>query len=208
MKHTFFQFETLGQNAFTCPVVNISWITVDWDRFTSVMEPYRFSEVSKEVNVVKIDLKEQVKKYGYIIEDNTVNWWKKQGSLAIERIKPSDEDVSLNRGMLEFLYELPEKNKGLIWSRGNNFHNVIADRIIRNLKIDTDKFGYWNARDIRTFIDTKFEFKTRNDFCPFESEAKWASVYNQFENGHKVAAEVMRFQTIARAEKDMDIISS
>lgn len=210
MQHHIFQFETLGQNAFTCPVLDLTYYNFDWSRFKSVMEPYRFSELVPEIQTIKFNVVEQVKKFGYIPEDQTIDWWKAQGSMAKDRIRPSEEnDVSLKNGMLTWINDLPNKNKGIIWSKGNNFHNVIADRIIRNLVIQTDKFSYWSARDLRTFIDTKFDFTTtgRLDFSPFQDEAKWAAVYNPYAHGHKLAADIMRLQTITRAEADLDIIS-
>jgi hypothetical protein len=94
------------------------------------------------------------------------------------------------------------------WSRGNTFDPVIMKDI-------DDKSGagifeilrFWNVRDVRTFIDTKFGFSTRTDFCPFPDEKKWNSVFVKHNCVHDVSADILRMQSIARAEQDMELVN-
>lgn len=201
--------ETLGQDTFSCPVVDLSHYTFDWDRFLSVMEPYYFEDLVKEIKTVKFDIVDQVKTYGYKIESSTLEWWKSQGPEAREKIKPSSSDMKLVDGVDQWLTTIPSSVK-YWWTRSNTFDPVIAWRICRDTgygQVYLDKLKFWNVRDTRTWIDSKFDFPKLNGFCPFTDEEAWKKVFHAHDSAHDVAAEIMRFQAIARAEAGLDHIN-
>jgi hypothetical protein len=206
-----FDYETLGQDVYTCPVLNVSFYNFDRARFTSVMEPYRFSELIKDVKSVKFEVEDQVKTYGYKIEQSTLEWWSQQGAKARSILKPSTSDQKLAHAVEQHLdYVAGAKKISYWWSRSNTFDPIILWRTARdtgNLARVQDLLKYWAVRDTRTFIDAKFDFKVKNSFCPFTDEAKWNEVFVPHDSTHDVAAEVMRLQAIIRAEADLDHIN-
>jgi hypothetical protein len=211
-KHLLFDFETLGQDVYTCPVLNVAHFIVDWDRFTSVMEPYHFRDLVKEVCTIKFEVEDQVKTYGYKIEPSTIEWWSQQSPAARSILKPTTADQKLTQGVSQFLdYVSSVRKVDYWWSRSNTFDPIILWRIARdtgNLARCQELLKYWAVRDTRTFIDAKFNFSLRNNgFCPFTDEAKWKEAFIPHNSIHDVAAEVMRLQSIVRAEAELDHIN-
>ena len=67
---------------------------------------------------------------------------------------------------------------------------------------------HWKVRDTRTFIDAKFDFGLKkNGFNPCANEEKWDSVFKAHDSAWDVLADVMRLQSITRAENDMEQIT-
>jgi hypothetical protein len=203
-------YETAGQNVFTCPVLNVAFYSFDRARFSSVMEPYYFSELIQEIQTIKYNLTEQVKSYGYKIEKSTIDWWLKKGELGKQVLAPSSEDSSLYDGMKHMLDEANVKHAGYWWSRGNTFDPIISQRISQDTnqaEYFASTLRYFNVRDTRTYFDAKFDFKIRTDFSPFEDEKKWKEVFQPHNSVHDVAADIMRMQAIIRGENGLDNIS-
>ena len=61
---------------------------------------------------------------------------------------------------------------------------------------------FWRVRDTRTFIDAKFDFKTKNGFVPVSDEAYWSEAFKEHDSIHDIAADILRLQAIHRAEND------
>ena len=62
------------------------------------------------------------------------------------------------------------------------------------------------VRDMRTYIDAKFNFDTANGFCPIADQQKWDRAFKKHDSSWDVLADVLRLQAIARAENDMEQI--
>ena len=62
------------------------------------------------------------------------------------------------------------------------------------------------VRDMRTYIDAKFNFDTENGFCPIADQQKWDRAFKKHDSSWDVLADVLRLQAIARAENDMEQI--
>lgn len=118
---------------------------------------------------------------------------------------------------LQFMEKLIDylRSEGKIdywWSRSNSFDPVILDRIAQNANKTSllgDHLKYWAVRDTRTFIDAKFDFKVpggKNGFVPVSDIAKWEYNFKAHDSKHDVAADVLRLQTIVRAEADLEQI--
>jgi hypothetical protein len=66
---------------------------------------------------------------------------------------------------------------------------------------------YYMVRDVRTYIDAKFDFKQKkNGFCPVLNEQLWEKVFKAHDSSWDVLADVLRFQAIVRAENNMEQI--
>ena len=203
--HLVFDFETLGQNPLSCAAVNIAYYVFDWERFTSD-EPYTFEELIGNIQSAKFDIKDQVSRFGYKIENKTLDWWQSQAPHVSSQIKKSPDDLSLEdfmENLLTYLRDHTKKaNLKRWWSRSNTFDPIILERIAHSTETKKDLgniLQYNRVRDIRTYIDTRFNFEIKkNGFCPFDDEEEWGRVFEEHNSIHDVAADILRLQKIER----------
>jgi hypothetical protein len=63
-----------------------------------------------------------------------------------------------------------------------------------------------NARDVASFIDAKFDLENKRvDFVPIDDVDYWNKIYMKTDSAMEVMANIMRIQTILRAENDLEI---
>jgi hypothetical protein len=77
------------------------------------------------------------------------------------------------------------------------------------MSVHKDKFlneyiPFWRVRDTRTYIDASFDFSTKNGFVPIADEEYWNNNFKAHDSVHDVAADILRLQTIHRAQHDME----
>lgn len=208
MKHFLLDFETLGTDTNTCCIVDCSYVTFDWNRFTSE-NPYTFTELIDSIVRAKVSVEDQIKNYGFKVEQSTLDWWKQQDKKVLAKIKPSSEDILLETFMDDLLEYLDKDKIFRWWSRSNTFDPMILSRIAKRLNRmdDLNKIlPHWNVRDTRTYIDAKFSFKNKvNGFIPMKDGDKWNSMFEQHNSIHDVAADVLRLQTLTRFEHDLEV---
>lgn len=201
-KNLIFDFETLGTNLINgFPVLDIAYYIFDADRFTT--NPYTFDELTNEIQYVKFDVADYCQTYGYKPEKDTIEWWSTQAKEVKNRIKPSDIDMSVSEFADKFLGYLEANRPDYWWSRGNTFDPVIIYRIFNDLNrlIEFNNVcPHWAVRDIRTYIDAKFDFdpKIKNGFVLPE----WSEKFNVHNSIHDVAADILRLQTIVKAQNE------
>lgn len=201
-------FETIGQCARLAPAIDCSYTTFVWDRFLE--EPYTFQELVSSIKKSKLSIKYQVTNYDFSYKEEDLNWWMQQAPEVKKNIKPLPTDLTIHQFIEEMIDYLRKSEKiSYWWSRSNGFDPVILDHL--SMAIKKDKFlneyiPFWRVRDTRTFIDAKFNFSTKNGFCPVANEAKWEQVFKAHDSTHDVAADILRLQAIARAENDMEQI--
>ena len=107
--------------------------------------------------------------------------------------------------ILAYLRE--QRNIDYWWSRGNTFDPVILNRLMLatdNMPTLDQYLKFYKVRDVRSHIDAKFDYTTRNGFVPVSDESYWSTAFIAHDSSHDVAADVMRLQTIYRAENDME----
>lgn len=63
---------------------------------------------------------------------------------------------------------------------------------------------FYKVRDVRTYIDAKFNFTTKSGFVPLADEKYWGETFVAHDSSHDVAADVLRLQAIFRAENDLE----
>ena len=202
--HVIFDFETIGAVSSRCPALDLSAFKFKWDRFTS-NEPYTFNEIIRESRTWKFDIKAQVKENGWSYTKDDLQFWADQPAHVREQIKPKSDDISLKEFCKDYSRWL-EKPVDFWWSRSNMFDPVIIERIF----IAEDKHNqfrylhkYWAVRDTRTWIDSKLGFDT-NNFIPMKDEKLWNKYFNKHNSKHDIAADLLRLQACARAEKNLD----
>ena len=205
-KNLVLDFETMGVDPSTCAVVDCSVMIFDWDEFTQ--NPYGLKDISK-TRRFKLNVQEQVKDYGYKIEDSVLEFWSKQSKEVRGRVKPTQQDLTVKEFVSNFHNLVVDENIGHWWTRGNAFDPVILTRLF-----DSQKRGnhlntylkYYMVRDMRTYIDAKFNFDTKNGFCPIADDKLWDKTFKAHDSSWDVLADVLRLQAIARAENDMEQI--
>lgn len=207
--HLIIDFETMGQNVMTCPIVNCAYYAFDFDRFCS--NPYTFKELISSIKQVKLNIEHQCNDYGYVIEPSSIDFWKSLPKEVRSQIKPSDEDVTLEQFYSEFIKYIKDKNIQYWWSRSNTFDPIILFTRVKELpaSVETEMMKYlkfWKVRDIRTYIDAKFDFKLKfNAFVPIKDKDFWADNVLEHDSIHDLAADILRLQFITRTEQDLPI---
>lgn len=199
--------ETLGTNIFSCPIVNFSIFKFEPEKFKS-SEPYSYEEILDNVKVLKLNVKEQVKKYGFIIEKASLNFWKRQPSEVREQIEPSPKDLYAAEFCANFLNYIEEDKIDYWWSRSNIFDPILLYRLF-NAENLTDrlnkKLGFWRVRDVRTFIDAKTDFELDfNTFVPLKNKEEWDEKFQQHNSKHDIVADILRMQRLVRIENGLD----
>lgn len=203
-------FETMGQDESNCAVVDCAALFFEWKRFTSD-KPYSFEELLGSAKRFKLNVKHQVVEYNYVVEPETVQFWQTTDPETKARIVPQKDDLTVEQFTTQFIDMLASSKKvDYWWSRSNNFDPPIIWRLMRRSKRYHDFNQYvmfHRLRDVRTFIDAKFDFETVNGFVPISDERYWATMFKPHNSQHDVAADVMRLQAITRAENDMEQVT-
>ena len=201
-------FETIGSDAKTIPVINCAYTTFAWDRFESD-NPYSFQELIATMQTSKLDIKHQMTEHGCKYTKEDLQWWLDKPAELKACLKPSADDLKPEQFISKLLDYLLNSGKiSYWWSRSNTFDPILLDRMaeIAGAKTQLSAYlPYWKVRDTRTFIDAKFNFPGNNAVCPFSDEEKWNLTFNAHDATHDVAADIMRLQAITRAELDMEL---
>ena len=201
--HFIHDYETLAQNCLNGAAINCAYVVFDWDRFLD--NPYTFEELVKETQYDKFLVKEQVKDFGYKIEDSTLDWWKQQDKEVRKKILPDESDISLKQFCYNMFTYLKDYDIKYWWSRSNTFDPIFTQRFAE-LSGMTNEFReslkFWLVRDTRTFIDAKTNFnKKMNSFIPTPPHI----VINKHDCIHDVAIDVLRLQALIRYENDLEM---
>jgi len=198
--------ETMGQNIHTVPILDASFGFFEWDRFLE--NPYTFEELVEEVLVTKkISLEDQVKNWNCSFKKSDTKFWAEQPRDVRKKIMPTDRDMLLT-DFMNFLFDYVYLGRvDHWWSRSNFFDPTILDRLSRELDW-YDKFAelfkHYLVRDTRTWIDAKLQFPNPNRFVPVADRVYWEQTFSLHDSAHDVAADIMRLQTIHRAENDLE----
>lgn len=207
MKHTFFDFETMGQPVGNCAVIDCSFLTVDTERF--LKNPYMPSDIGL-VKKFKVSIKDQVDNYNWIVYKDTIEFWEKLPESARKHIYPKKTDLTVAQFIDRVIEYMTVQGKvDYWWSRSNTFDPVILDRIFcaeNKSLIFREYFPFWKVRDIRTYIDAKLDFPKKNAFIPIADENHWKQIFVEHDSAWDVLADALRMQAIVRAENDLEQI--
>lgn len=201
-------FETLSDNELDCAVIDCSVMVFKWDRFLT--NPYSFDELVKSVYRVKLDVKSQVDSGFGKVNDETLKFWERQSREVRALILPKDDDLTIEQFAEKFIVMLQNIPKiSYWWSRSNTFDPIILSRIMRatgNKDLFNEYLKHWRVQDIRSHINAKFDYTTKNGFVPVSDDVQWNEKFMEHSSRHDVAADVLRLQAIHRAENDMEQI--
>lgn len=207
-KHLLIDFETFGVNGSNCVVIDCSALVFEWERFTSD-KPYTVREYANAKRF-KLSVKDQVENYKWIIEKEAVEFWEEQKPDVRKRVKPKPDDLTVKEFADQFLNFVSKQGKiDYWWSRGNAFDPVIIKRIYRaldRLPAIEEYLKFWAVRDTRTWIDAKFDFADENGFVPIQDTVLWEKIFQIHDSSWDVTADLLRLQTITRAENDMELL--
>lgn len=205
MKHTFFDFETMGQPVHNCAVIDCSFLTIDTEKFLN--DPYTIEDINL-VKKFKLSIKDQVDNYGWMVYKDTIEFWEKLPESARKHIYPKKTDLTVKQFIDQLVeYMIDQGKVDYHWSRSNTFDPVILARIFdaeNKHLIFKEYFPFWRVRDIRTFIDAKLDFPKKNGFVPIKDENLWKNVFVEHDSAWDVLADALRMQAIIRAEHDME----
>lgn len=105
---------------------------------------------------VKFNVKDQLLNWKRTTDQSTIDWWKQQEPVAQKILKPSEEDVSMEEGLLLFNDWIKTSGydwkKSYVWSRGTYFDFPKIEHMYFQSGVKCG-FNTWKIRDTRTFID-------------------------------------------------------
>jgi len=203
-----FDVETIGQNVHACPIIDIAYTAFTWDRFTS--DPYSFEELVGSIQTSKLSVEDQIRNYDCSYKKDDLKFWQQQSKEAFDKIKPSKNDLTIPQMSAKLFSYLNDYKVDYWWTRSNTFDPIILWRIMDKIgekDLLNEHLKWWRVRDIRTFIDAKFDFTLKkNGFVPVADIDYWNKTFVAHDSTHDVAADVLRLQTIIRAENDLEQI--
>lgn len=206
-QHFIFDFETLGQDVFQIPMLECSYVVFDWDRFTSD-NPYTLEELVSLSCKDKLEMVHQVQDHGAKYTQRDLDWWLSQSEEAKKVLRPSKSDVRAEVFINNFIDYLKQAGKiNYWWSRSNSFDPIILQRwgtIVGRQEEISELLKFWLVRDTRTWIDAKLNFPKKNGFIPLADEEYWNNTFVHHDSRFDIAADILRLQTIARLENDME----
>ncbi len=206
-QHFIFDFETLGQDVFQIPMLDCSYVAFDWDRFTSD-NPYTLEELVDLSRKDKLQMIHQVKEHGAKYVQRDLDWWLSQSEDAKKVLKPSAADIRVEEFINNFINYLKSVGKiNYWWSRSNTFDPIVLQRwatVVGRQEEVGNLLKFWSVRDTRTWIDAKLNFPKQNGFCPLADEEYWNKTFVKHDSRYDIAADILRLQTIARLENDME----
>lgn len=205
-QHFIFDFETLGQDVLEIPMLECSYVVFDWERFTT--NPYTLEELVSLARKDKLEMIHQVREHGAKYKPRDLEWWISQSEASKKVLKPSSADVRVEVFISNFIDYLKSVGKiNYWWSRSNTFDPIILQRwakiVDRKSEIE-ELLKFWCVRDTRTWIDAKLDFPKKNGFVPLADEEYWNKTFVQHDSRYDIAADILRLQTIARLENDME----
>ena len=191
-----YDFETLSQNPDDGVAVSLGALKYSESRF--IDNPYGYLELIECAKYIKFDVAEQVRIFSRKISPDTLNWWKKQGTVAQQALAPSDKDVSI-QFLPEFLKAVVEEQPfgdfNKIFTRGNTFDPMFLRSLLRHSDME-DPFNWWALRDTRSFIDgLAYGEGISNKFIPEGLD----KLFIDHDPRHDIAMDVMRMQMLVRA---------
>jgi hypothetical protein len=169
----------------------------------------RIDKDLKQIEFLKIDYG-KIKNYSKKSEESTMKFWQNLPSEIQKKIlTPKDYDLSVMEFMEELINDLHSGPKiDYWWSRSNTFDPIILWQLAHATgKADTlDLYlKFWRVRDVRTYIDAKFDFSTKNGFCPVSDEKWWKENFIEHDSRYDIAADVLRLQAIHRAQNELPL---
>jgi len=188
-----YDFETLGQNPRTAPIVSLAAMSFSRDRLTS--NPYTYAELLESVDTIKFDVADQVKNYGKKIEKDTLAWWGKQSKDAQKQLAPSEFDQPIT-DMPTFMCFNVTKPK-VVYTRNNTFDPIFLEQILNDIGSELP-YDWWAIRDTKSTIDgMSWGIGIRDNFIPTGLTEHFIA-HNP---AHDIAMDVMRLQYLAQAIK-------
>jgi len=195
MRHAIYDFETLGQNFETSPVLSLGYLEFNPDKFTND-EPYEYDELLNLCGYVKFDVADQIQNYGKKIEKDTMAWWESQGEDAKKVLKPAKSDKKITF-LLQALDLYFDDFRGIkaTWTRGNTFDPMFMRQIMTDIGSE-DPFKWWTIRDTRSFLDALLIGTDMNNKFVLP---EWEEKFVAHDARHDIVVDVLRMQACVRA---------
>jgi hypothetical protein len=188
-------------------MLDCAYVAFDWDRFTSD-NPYSLEEIVGLARKDKLEMTHQVREHGAKYVQRDLDWWLSQSEEAKKTLKPSKSDVRVEVFIDNIINYMSGVGKiNYWWSRANTFDPIILQRwakIVGRKDEIEELLKFWTVRDTRTWIDAKLNFPKKNGFIPLADEEYWNKTFVHHDSRFDIAADILRLQTIARLENDME----
>jgi hypothetical protein len=192
MKCAIYDYETLGKDPQTLPILSCAFLSFDTDRFTT--NPYSFSELVSSCVEYKFSVEDQVKNYGKKIDQDTLKWWgERPKELRDSQMTPRPDDLPLT-ALYDIMVEECDGAEA-IYTRGNTFDPIVTERVMKDIG-KAEPYPWWVIRDTRSMIEgMSYGAGIKNSFIPEGLNDHFIA----HDPCHDIAMDVMRLQTLAQA---------
>lgn len=194
MKCAIYDYETLGRDVRDLPIISFAVLLYDDEMFINE-EPYTYDELLEMCDYYKFDVADQVKNYGRVINQDTLNWWKDQNEEARKLIAPKPDDLPLTKLYVIIKRIVNDYDPKRIFARSNTFDPMITKFAINALGYE-DPTKHWTVRDTRSYIDALlYGVDLSNKFFPPTVKEEQ---FVHHDPRHDIALDVMRMQYLIR----------
>lgn len=206
MKLLWLDFETMGDDILECAAIDMSAIVADTNKMLSD-KPYTCDDVVLAKRF-KLSIADQVQNYGFTIQASAMKFWEKVPADVRKHIKPLSTDLTVAQFTLEFIDYMNTIGGIDYWfTRGNTFDPIILQRLFKSQGKTTvfkEYLRFNRVQDMRTHINAKLNNPLSTNFAPIKDVAMWKERFKEHDSCWDVLADVLRYQTILRAENDLE----
>lgn len=202
-------FETMGDDILECAAIDLSVIVGNTDKMISDT-PYTTSDLEL-TRKFKLSVTDQVKTYGFTVQESSMKFWSTVSPEARSRIKPTPTDLTVKEFINQFILYLIEIGKIDYWfTRGNTFDPIMLQRLFKTQHLNAtfkEYLKFHRVQDMRTHLNAKLNYPVTTNLCPIKDEAYWKEVFVEHDSRWDVLADLLRYQAVIRAENDLEMIN-
>jgi len=133
--------------------------------------PCSWDEFGTNSLYIKLDAKDQIKRFNRKVSESTLKWWQKQVPIVRDAaIKPSAADITPEEAfdkIRTFVFERTQQHKIRCYTRGSM--DVIVLEHLAEQCGKTLPWKYNDFRDVRTFVDCMYE-KSEDGYIDVDPE--------------------------------------
>lgn len=189
-----YDIETLSQDQHRGVIVSIALLNFDLKRVQyGYGRDYTWDELLGNVQFAKFDVESQVKKHGRTICNDTLKWWKDQGTEAQKQLVPTPNDMDISE-LYDWMVEGIDHDVDVAYSRNNTFDPVFVQFLCQQFGRSLPH-AWWLTRDTKSTIDgMTWGQNIKDSFVPEGLEEKFVA----HDPRHDIVMDVMRLQYLSR----------
>ena len=197
-----YDLDTLSHDYNNGVVLDIAAFIFDSDKMLSET-PYTCKDL-QHVKRFKLSVKSQ-KQDGLEVDKRVAEFWANIGEGAAKRFAPKEDDLTIMQFANQFsVYINSEPKIRNSYVNNKSIQPLFMQRMFKSVNKNLNEILPTNhCIDMQSYIYAKTDSQAF-DFCPIDDEEFWSKVYDKNNSSWDVIANVLRIQTILRAENNLE----